>query len=1066
LKRVVHLGLSPRARREYRVGSRSHANFEEQTNTGTQSSTAIVDHAVLLAMAILAILAFAGFRLEAQSAVIVKLEMVKKPGAPDGQAVATVKAPLNVKGKVTMGEKTGHIATHARQAWIIMNGQGALLLLSPQKKGGQYQLRYYQLDEGKGRLLGDVPFAQATMKESEPGAPWAFALAGTDSSTGQPVIVAGDTEAIHARLPGASDPHFSADALSFQSAGGQSAGQVSTLKISTLLGQETFGNIYATRAPDARVVYLQFLPDGDSLTTTSNGKVESGRWITDGSAFRVTPTQEKAKTKAPATVWPLADLQTVTGVPAESHLNVRLLHPLSSRTAKKGMPVQAILISPGVFDGDILLPQGSEFDGALVAAHGVGWGIQHETAALTLHFDSIKLPGGRTLPIDARVFHVENARETVTPTGTIQGIRATGTLGHSAENQIASLTQIDPVAYIFASAAGPAVLGFAEPEILFNAGTELDIAFNKPVVTATKYPPRVPRMDLSGEQSTEFGALVKDLPFRTHTESTDRASDITNLIFIGNPEALRRAFLAAGWTVADTLTAAATFETVKTLAGNQTYTQAPMSMLMLGDEKPIFAMEKSTNTFSSRHHVRVFATGETFDGEPVLTASSTQDIGIAFSSTQKTFIHVIDQYLDNERSKVTNDLEFTGCVDKIDLVSRPWVPQDAYNSTGDRLITDGEAAVLRLNDCQTPYATPAAAARRAPFVERTERDTMLTIKDTLYRGNLIYTGVSGGIKVHQYLATQGQLSDDTGAWRRSDASGAEYRVVVSSQPLLKRRTFGGEASIAPAEPDAEVRERVALHKWDPPHYEIGLNLGYSNYRNHQLESVFVFLTSSKPSEPTYVIGLSDNVYDGWAASASLTLNSWNWISNEFSYTREQTKFLLVDFSFAVQPEPLPPFVVKTVGWTTRRFSFNTVFNLRPRKSRWRPYITAGPALQLLALASAPLKEPSGFFRLGLSNIGLIKAAIDFGSTPPLNGGGIYQPALQYGGGFKFRVAPRLMMRADFGETWSENPNVVKQSYKGYIPTGLDNTYSTFVGYSGAQAKYIQQHSTVGFAFTF
>src|SRR6202166_5061757 len=234
--------------------------------------------------------------------------------------------------------------------------------------------------------------------------------------------------------------------------------------------------------------------------------------------------------------------------------------------------------------------------------------------------------------------------------------------------------------------------------------------------------------------------MVSDLPFRTQTENTHRPSDITNLIFMGKPEALRRAFLAAGWTVADTLTAAATFETVKTLAGNQTYTQAPMSVLMLGDEKPLFAMEKSTNTFSSRHHVRVFATGKTFDGEPVLTASSTQDIGIAFSYTQKTFIHVIDQYLDNERSKVTNDLEFTGCVDSLDLVARPWVPRDAYNSTGDRLITDGDAAVLRLNHSETPYATPATAAQRAPFMERTGRDTMLTIKDTLYRGNLVYTG--------------------------------------------------------------------------------------------------------------------------------------------------------------------------------------------------------------------------------------------------------------------------------------------------------------------------------------
>jgi hypothetical protein len=52
-----------------------------------------------------------------------------------------------------------------------------------------------------------------------------------------------------------------------------------------------------------------------------------------------------------------------------------------------------------------------------------------------------------------------------------------------------------------------------------------------------------------------------------------------------------------------------------------------------------------------------------------------------------------------------------------------------------------------------------------------------------------------------------------------------------------------------------------------------------------------------------------------------------------------------------------------------------------------------------------------------------------------------------------------------GETRSANPKVVKNSYTGYIPTGLDNTYSTCLFYSGPPASYIQ-HSTMGFAFTF
>jgi hypothetical protein len=838
-----------------------------------------------------AILVLPALLSEAQTATLVKVEVV------DGKAMATVRGPAKVKGKLTVTEKNGRIASHALQAWIVQNGQGALLLLSPEKKGGQPTLRYYEADAAKSRPLGELPFSQAAMTETTTSAgSWAFALSGMDPSAGQPAIYAGDTQALHARLAAASDPHFSPDALSFQS-----SGKPSSLAISRLMGQEAWGQLYAPRTPSPHAEYLQFLPDGTSIVT-QNSQPKPGKWLTDGYKFYVTAGSR------PADAWALSELNSVTGIPAGSRLNVRLLAPLSSRTAKKGTPVEAVLISPAMFDGKILTPQGSEFHGVVVDGHGVGWGIRRETAALTLHFDTVKLPDGRTLPIDARVFRVENSREVVTDAGTIQGIRATGTLGHSAVNEVASLVQIDPIAYLFTASSGTALLGFAEPEILYNAGTELDIAFNLPVITSQEYAPRVPGLDLTGEPAAQFATLFRDLPFRTHTQGSNQPSDITNLVFFAQPEALHRAFLAAGWREADTLTAAATFETVKTLAGNQTYTQAPMSVLMLGEEKPLFTMEKSTNTFSSRHHVRVFATGETFAGQPVLTASSTQDIAIAFSYQQKTFIHVIDQYLDNERSKVTNDLEFTGCVNGLDLVPRPWVPQDAYNATGDRLLTDGDAAVLRLTNCQDPHATPSTPARRAPAFERTERDTMLSIKDTLYRGNLIYTGIAGGIKVHQYLQAKGELGPETGAWRRSDASGTGYRVVNTTQPQLQPRNWAGESVVAPAELSREAKAQINAHKWDPPQYEIALNLGYSNYRNQFLEAELIGLFSSN-NEPDYLLAMAANVSDGWTAGVSLTLNSWKWISNEFLYQREQTKFQLEgieDFGVEGAPPPLSP----------------------------------------------------------------------------------------------------------------------------------------------------------------
>jgi hypothetical protein len=58
------------------------------------------------------------------------------------------------------------------------------------------------------------------------------------------------------------------------------------------------------------------------------------------------------------------------------------------------------------------------------------------------------------------------------------------------------------------------------------------------------------------------------------------------------------------------------------------------------------------------------------------------------------------------------------------------------------------------------------------------------------------------------------------------------------------------------------------------------------------------------------------------------------------------------------------------------------------------------------------------------------------------------------------------MRADFGETFTQNPKIIRDSYLGYEPIGLDDSYTTDVTNSGPTAKFIQQRATVGFAFTF
>jgi opacity protein-like surface antigen len=100
----------------------------------------------------------------------------------------------------------------------------------------------------------------------------------------------------------------------------------------------------------------------------------------------------------------------------------------------------------------------------------------------------------------------------------------------------------------------------------------------------------------------------------------------------------------------------------------------------------------------------------------------------------------------------------------------------------------------------------------------------------------------------------------------------------------------------------------------------------------------------------------------------------------------------------------------------------------------------------------------------LQNIGLLIAAFDFGSTPPLDGGGIFSVGMQYGAGMKYRIHPRMTLSVDFRETWSKNPQFLSNSYT--------NSYFGGVGYQvtnnrlGLNEPYQQQRLSAGFAFTF
>ena len=212
---------------------------------------------------------------------------------------------------------------------------------------------------------------------------------------------------------------------------------------------------------------------------------------------------------------------------------------------------------------------GSVLKGKVTKAQPVGMAVVREKAALTVEFDKLELPNGGTRALHCRLYQVENSREKVDATGTIHGIRSTGTPGYSATSQLSSATAVDPLAYLFTSVSSTAVLGFTEPEILYPSGAELLVELTAPLITSEVFPSNFPQVARTPEEREQMLRFVRALPFRTATQAGNKPSDLTNLVFLGPPEAVQRAFRSAGWFNVDQLTAASSFSDAQVYRGRR-----------------------------------------------------------------------------------------------------------------------------------------------------------------------------------------------------------------------------------------------------------------------------------------------------------------------------------------------------------------------------------------------------------------------------------------------------------------------------------------------------------------
>lgn len=170
-----------------------------------------------------------------------------------------------------------------------------------------------------------------------------------------------------------------------------------------------------------------------------------------------------------------APVQVVT-IPAGTVLSMSLSTALTSKTAKVGDPVKAMLTSDVAVDGRTVIANGTTVAGSVIKVVSGGDKIGG-TPTLAVSFDRIELAGGTDLPISGEITEKgksDNTRDTVKIVG---GTAAGAIIG----DQVIKGDKGKVIGGLLGGAVGAVAAQKTGTEVQMAEGTALSLILNAPV---------------------------------------------------------------------------------------------------------------------------------------------------------------------------------------------------------------------------------------------------------------------------------------------------------------------------------------------------------------------------------------------------------------------------------------------------------------------------------------------------------------------------------------------------------------------------------------------------------
>lgn len=389
-------------------------------------------------------------------------------------------------------------------------------------------------------------------------------------------------------------------------------------------------------------------------------------------------------------------------VPVGTVLYLRLKTPISTISSHLEEPVKAEVERSVHESGSIAVPVGAVASGYI--ARLIPSSSPTDRAKLLLQFNALKLPGQSSVPLVCHLNEVSNARETVLPNGTIQGVLASElpvTLLNSAIEKLQKRSGNRQQA----QQAGETWFGSPDTSINYSAGTEFSVVLDKPLRVSGHFKPLFANQ-IPDNLKEAIMQLLAQAPRRVVSKKGNKGGPV-NLILIGSKEEIRAAFDEAGWTAAQDKNANSLWKTFEAVVKGKGYDAAPMSTLYLYGQPEEMAFEKMLNTFTKRHHLRIWKAPVTApDGREIWLVVANHDNG--FDIRPGVISHSINPHVDLERAKVGADLGMTGSVAAEELLTPSSPVFSGLTATGGKWESDGKVLVV---DFKPPSRLKAAGIR-------------------------------------------------------------------------------------------------------------------------------------------------------------------------------------------------------------------------------------------------------------------------------------------------------------------------------------------------------------------